>query len=265
MPEQIEPLEYRLTARNDIPDSQNPIHRDEAARALGYTGGLVAGVTLYAYLCDAAVRVIGPEWLERGYGEARFRRPVYDGEEVTVRAEPREKGDWWIGVTCDGALRMEGMAGPYRETVRTDDLERDDHAAPIIEETVGKGVLVKRPYVYRYERAELEEFLHVAGLEHTALAVALRERGLASPQRIADFPLHVLWRGFLPRAGIHTRSVTEWVAPARIGETFYSWGIIDDVYEKRGLRYIDKRIITVDSGGRTIARQLYVGALVPGG
>jgi hypothetical protein len=74
----------RLVAYNTASQSENKIHDDAVARRFGFTGGLVPGVDVYAYLCWAPVAAWGPDWLERGTAEVRFALPTYDGEEVEV-------------------------------------------------------------------------------------------------------------------------------------------------------------------------------------
>src|SRR5262245_56373132 len=74
----------QLVAFNTATQSDNKIHDDEVARRFGFSGGLVPGVDVYAYLCWGPVASWGRDWLERGSFEARFRLPTYDGETVTV-------------------------------------------------------------------------------------------------------------------------------------------------------------------------------------
>src|SRR5205085_1807222 len=50
----------------------------------GFTGGLVPGVDVYAYLTHPPVEAWGVPWLEGGSMRARFDRPVYDGDRVRV-------------------------------------------------------------------------------------------------------------------------------------------------------------------------------------
>ncbi|MGD9891708.1 MAG: hypothetical protein AB7R89_00180 [Dehalococcoidia bacterium] len=68
--------------------SDDGIHSDETARGLGFAGGFVPGVTLYAHVAAALLNQ-GIDWLRTGSVAYRFRRPVYDGEEVqfTIDAE----------------------------------------------------------------------------------------------------------------------------------------------------------------------------------
>jgi len=76
--------EYRVKAHNTAAGSENEIHDDAVARRHGFRGGLVPGVTVYAYLTRPLVEALGRAWLERGTASVRFLRPVLDGEEVTV-------------------------------------------------------------------------------------------------------------------------------------------------------------------------------------
>jgi hypothetical protein len=97
-----------LTARNWATGSSNAIHRDDVAARLGFGGGLVPGVGLFAYLVAPAVEAFGPGWLGHGRLEARFLKPVYDGEQVT--AQLLEGGEVCL-TGADGEVRATGTAG----------------------------------------------------------------------------------------------------------------------------------------------------------
>ena len=77
---------YEVIAKNYGADHANKIHSDEGATRYGFSGALVPGVGLYAYLARPAVDALGREWLERGAMSAKFIKPVYDGEKVQARA-----------------------------------------------------------------------------------------------------------------------------------------------------------------------------------
>jgi hypothetical protein len=66
--------------------SQEGIHDDDTARRLGFAGGFVPGVALYSHVV-AALLSQGADWLREGSVEYRFRRPVYDAEEVRFTIE----------------------------------------------------------------------------------------------------------------------------------------------------------------------------------
>jgi hypothetical protein len=81
------PLEtYRVSAFNTSKQSENKIHDDTVARKFGFSGGLVPGVDVLAYMIHMPVAKWGRAFLERGVIEARFIKPVYDGEFADVTA-----------------------------------------------------------------------------------------------------------------------------------------------------------------------------------
>jgi acyl dehydratase len=75
-----------IRAHNNAVNSENAIHADDVAQQHGFRGGLVPGVTVYAYMSGPVVDVLGPEWREHGTMAARFIKPVYDGDDITVSA-----------------------------------------------------------------------------------------------------------------------------------------------------------------------------------
>src|SRR5438876_11449797 len=83
-----EPLpKYSVKAVNTSTDSENKIHDDATARRYGFAGGLVPGVTVYAYLTEPLVAAFGAAWLQRGTASVTFVKPVLDGRELTGRGE----------------------------------------------------------------------------------------------------------------------------------------------------------------------------------
>jgi acyl dehydratase len=80
--------ERTLVAFNTATASENKIHADDVAGRFGFTGGLVPGVDVFAYMAEAPVALWGRDWLSRGRIRARFGKPVYDGDDTTVTAKP---------------------------------------------------------------------------------------------------------------------------------------------------------------------------------
>jgi acyl dehydratase len=78
---------YRVSAHNTASASENKIHDDATARRFGFSGGLVGGVHVYAYMTHLPLAHWGRAWLERGTAECRFAKPVYEGEIAEITAE----------------------------------------------------------------------------------------------------------------------------------------------------------------------------------
>ena len=77
----------RGIAYNQVPDSDNRIHSDELAREYGFSGALVPGVTVSAYLIQPAVEKWGMEWLNRGHAHVVVSSPLYDETGFEVRTD----------------------------------------------------------------------------------------------------------------------------------------------------------------------------------
>src|SRR5438309_10419275 len=100
---------YRVQAHNTSKQSENKIHDDAVARRYGFSGGLVPGVDVMAYMMHLPVAKWGRAFLERGLIEARFVRPVYDGETADVTGEDKD-GGLTIAVESRGQLCATGSA-----------------------------------------------------------------------------------------------------------------------------------------------------------
>src|SRR5436853_6935389 len=100
---------YRVQAYNTAKQSENKMHDDTVAKRFGFSGGLVPGVDVMAYMMHLPVRRWGRDFLERGLIEARFVKPVYDGEDAVVSGSESD-GVLTIEVESRGQLCATGTA-----------------------------------------------------------------------------------------------------------------------------------------------------------
>ena len=100
---------YRVEAYNTAKLSENKMHDDTVARRFGFSGGLVPGVDVMAYMMHQPVAKWGRAFLERGLIEARFVKPVYDGEIADVTTTESD-GVLSIEVESRGQLCATGSA-----------------------------------------------------------------------------------------------------------------------------------------------------------
>ncbi len=121
---------YEVSAFNTAATSENKIHDDDVARRFGFTGALVPGVEVYAYMAHMPVARWGRAWLERGGAECRFTKPVYDGNIARVSAL-EDKGVLNLTVESGGVLCASGHA------------VLPDAAAPPAADSLPLGVLPK--------------------------------------------------------------------------------------------------------------------------
>ncbi len=102
---------YEVEAYNTAKDSENKIHDDSVAQRFGFTGGLVPGVDVYAYMTHPPVTRWGRAWLEHGTADCRFAKPVYDGDRAIVTPAAEADGEGMaLRVDSKGVLCATGSA-----------------------------------------------------------------------------------------------------------------------------------------------------------
>src|SRR5713101_4944345 len=69
---------YLTMGAHDIVTVAEAPHDEAIARRYGFRGGLVPGVTVYAYMTHPLAEAFGTGWLERGTASVRFVKPVLD-------------------------------------------------------------------------------------------------------------------------------------------------------------------------------------------
>ncbi|MFT7685796.1 MAG: hypothetical protein ACI9FB_001141 [Candidatus Azotimanducaceae bacterium] len=81
------PVNWHAQAFNPSEDSENQIHSDEMAKAYGFKGGLVPGVTVSSYLMHPALSFWGKTWLDSGYAKVVVHKPLYDGYQFEIEVK----------------------------------------------------------------------------------------------------------------------------------------------------------------------------------
>jgi acyl dehydratase len=75
---------------DDAPHYKGSIHDDAVARARGYKAALIPGAFVYGHISRLAIEAWGMDWAERGAMSARFRKPVYNHDDLVVKGESLE-------------------------------------------------------------------------------------------------------------------------------------------------------------------------------
>lgn len=99
---------HTLTAHNDAAASANKIHDDTVAQQYGFRGGLVPGVSVYAYMTYPLVQSLGAAWLDQHTARVQFAKPIYAGDAVTVTGTVTEVADAALGFDIAG-LNPDGV------------------------------------------------------------------------------------------------------------------------------------------------------------
>ena len=257
------PIEtYRVEAYNTAKLSENKMHDDTVARRFGFSGGLVPGVDVMAYMMHVPVAQWGRAFLERGLIEARFVKPVYDGEIADVRAE-ENAGVISIEVESRGELCATGTASlpaaapmlaikDYPEVAPVS--ERKPVSAASYE--LGKW-LGSMPRNWAGEAAE--EYLTEVRERDPIYA----REGLGHPGLLQRVINKVLVDNAILGPWIHVGSRMQLLSASRRGDELTARAKVTANYEKKGHRFVELDALVVGNGTTALAHCHHVAIYQP--
>jgi hypothetical protein len=253
---------YRVEAYNSAKLSENRMHDDAVARKFGFSGGLVPGVDVMAYMMHLPIARWGRDFLERGLIEARFVKPVYDGEITDVRGKENE-AVISIEVESRGEVCATGTASlPAAEPGFS---IADYPAAPAVAERkpvspasyeLGKW-LGTIPRVWPGGAAE--EYLDEVRERD---AIFARE-GLSHPGLLQRVMNKVLVDNAILGPWIHVGSRMQLLNAARRGDELSARARVVDNYEKKGHRFVELDALVVGNGVTPLAHCRHVAIYQP--
>lgn len=242
------PQAWSGEALNQVPESDNRIHSDEVAKAYGFTGALVPGVTVSAYLIHPAVEAWGMDWLRGGHAHVTIKSPLYDQSGFDVRVTSTPEG-YVAQLHTDGRLCGEATVGlsdgfvspPLR---RGDALMSEGYDSPAatreaMEKFQHSGCVAKS---FLWDQAqEMAVYLR----SHDAMPAVLRTDGNASSGGFANmsFLLGCANRHFAAVAQmspwIHLETRSRNYAPVSLGTKLVSEMQIVGLFNKKGHEFAD--------------------------
>ena len=243
-------IRRRLAAFNTATASENKIHDDATAKRFGFSGGLVPGVDVHAYLCWGPAEVWGLDWVERGTITSRYTRPTYDGATVTVEFDADTGGCRLLD--GDEAVLAEGRATMPLTPDATPDAMRDAMPdavsdperfpwAPLPEvrprascRTLSRGTVLgsvdttfpdEESHGYLDDVRERVELYRTHGIAHPGWVLRLANRVLKQNVELGPW--------------IHTSSAVRHHGAIREGASVSCRGTVADEYERSGHRFAE--------------------------
>jgi hypothetical protein len=253
--------EYRLKARNTSTQSENAIHHDDVAKKYGFGGGLVPGVTVYAYLTHPLVQAWGPAWLERGSASVRFTRPLLDGDETVVAGSTDPAGRGLAATVtarngsgdCSAATAtLPDARPPAPDPTSYVGAPLPSERPAAIAENLVPGRVMGSP-VNRYDEARAAEWLDKVSdglplyrgrdaLVHPAYYLDQANKGLSLNVRLGPW--------------IHVGSIIQHLSTARLGETLATRGRVRSRFEKKGKEFVELDLL-ISAGERPVAHVIH--------
>jgi len=262
--------EYRVRAHNAATHSDNKIHDDDVAKQYGFAGGLVPGVTVYAYMTRPVVDAFGLAWVERGTMSGRFLKPFYEGEEVTVRATVTRADT--VGVALDlvatnpaGETCAIGAASlTTGEPAPVDMTAFADASLPSPVPPASEAALRARPQLGSLHQTWDAGTPAAHFLEEIADDHALWTGGdaVAHPGYLIREANNVLARNVRLGPWIHVSSETQHHGAVRHGDQLSTQANVLDVFERKGHRFVTLDVL-VAARNRPILRTTHTAIYEP--
>jgi acyl dehydratase len=236
-------MQYEVTARNPATESENRIHADDVARRYGFAGGLVPGVTVYAYACAPIVDGLGFDWVERGWARLRFVAPCYDGERLSVGVE----GDGMVEASVGDRLCASGSASLDAELTDHQPVPWRQRPAerPVASDAVFRAGQVLGTIRLPTDAESIDQYLE--SIEEPA--PLYRDRGWVHPGMLLNGANWVLVANVVMPAWVHVESEVQHRRPVSIGEPVQVRARVADSFERKGHRFASVDVDWVEGVG----------------
>jgi len=253
---------WTVRAFNTAKQSENKMHDDAVAQRFGFSGGLVPGVDVIAYMMHLPVAKWGRAFLERGLIEARLVKPVYDGEITDVTAEERD-GVLALTVQGGGQLRATGSASlpakapslPVEDFIAVPPVAQRKPVDPTSYRT-GEW-LGTEPRSWD-NKAATEYLEDVRETDPIYVHQQLTHPGLL--QRIMN---KVLVDNAILGPWIHVGSKMQLLKAAQVGDELVARAKVTANYEKKGHRFVELDALMVANGRTPVAHCQHIAIYQP--
>jgi acyl dehydratase len=256
----IEP--YRVQAYNTAKQSENKMHDDTVAKRFGFSGGLVPGVDVMAYMMHLPVAKWGRAFLERGLIDARFVKPVYDGELAELTAE-ESNGVLSIEVQSRGELCATGTASlpasvpavsiaDYKEVAAAAERKAVNAASYEVGKWLGTAPLDWADGAaseYLRNIREADPIYAKEGLGHPGLLQRVMNRALVDNAILGPW--------------IHVGSRMQLLSAAKSGDVITARAKVIGNYDKKGHRFVELDALVVGNGQTPLAHCHHVAIYQP--
>jgi acyl dehydratase len=253
---------YRVSAYNTSKQSENKIHDDAVARRFGFSGGLVPGVDVMAYMMHLPVRRWGRAFLERGLIEARFLKPVYDGEIADITGKESD-GVLSIEVESRGKLCATGSASLPASAPSFSMADFTEVAAVSERRPVSSGSYEVSKWLGTISRAWAGDAAteYLTDIRETE-AIYARE-GLGHPGLLQRVMNKVLVDNAILGPWIHVGSRMQLLSAAGNGDEITARAKVIGNYEKKGHRFVELDALVVGNDTTPLAHCHHIAIYQP--
>ncbi|HET7875727.1 MAG TPA: MaoC family dehydratase [Methylomirabilota bacterium] len=258
--------DYLVSARATDDPGENKIHEDAMAREFGFRGGLVPGVTVYAWMTHPVVKTLGPAWLDHGTFSVRLAKPVYFGQPVTVQASVAAHSKQEVSIQArvvndEGDLCATATMGlPLGPLLPLPDLAAYP-AAPLPQERppVSRGYLASHGVLGTPE-LEITRSVARSFLERVSesLPLYLDREAPVHPALYLDQANRALDRNVRVSPWIHVESQGQHLEIVRVGERLETRVRVKSLFEGKGHEFVELDLLLLAERTRPVATVRHV-------
>ncbi|GGA40366.1 MaoC family dehydratase [Pelagibacterium lentulum] len=233
-------------ALDENPRYKGSIHDDAVARAQGFRAALVPGAFIYGHFSRLAIMAWGENWAKYGSMGARFRRPVYNGDDLALsRGEFLLRDGVWRADVSAANQEGEVVAVGWIGLPETPQVAPERASIALIErpkerQKLDIGTLVSGLPVLTYERiltqSDFEDSLAAFGEDHPIYsdpgfvhAGCLMRLAMGDTNQSYEYPAPI----------VLTQAEAQHYAHVYPGQKICFGGTITNVYERNGRHYFD--------------------------
>lgn len=243
----------------DSPDIRNPIHSTEGARQFGFSGALVGGATAYGWAVPPVLDVLGEDWLEHGWAEVAFRRPIYPGQALSIRVQGQTAGCCGFEIANADGVCVSGTAGlgdaPWLAELHVPSRRGLEHRrlepGPLTLETAPVGEEIG-PMLQLATPDEMAAYAR--DLQGSDGPRFVGERAVVHPAWLAGATTRLMYDQFAFRAGIDVNRRMQHMTRVPAGATYTVYGHLSAVYERHGHHCATVDAAVVAQDGTEVAR-----------
>jgi hypothetical protein len=253
---------YRVSAYNTSKQSENRIHDDSVARKYGFSGGLVPGVDVMAYMMHVPVAKWGRAFLERGLIEARFVKPVYDGEIAAVKTVEND-GVLTLELESRGELCASGSASLPQSAPAIRLADFRDVAAVAERKPVSAGSYQVNKWLGTIPRDWAGEAAagYLSDIRESD-PIYVREN-LGHPGLLQRIMNKVLVDNAILGPWIHVGSRMQLLSAASTGDQLTARAKVTANYEKKGHRFVELDALLLANGKTPLAHCWHIAIYQP--
>jgi acyl dehydratase len=260
MSSRLEP--YRVQAYNTAKQSENKMHDDTVAKRFGFSGGLVPGVDVMAYMMHLPVAKWGRAFLERGLIDARFVKPVYDGEIAELTADESD-GVLSIQVNSRGQLCVTGTASLPASAPAISIVDYEEVAAVAERQPVNAASYEVGKWLGTTPRDWPGEAAKGYLVDIRETDPIYRREGLGHPGLLQRVMNKVLVDNAILGPWIHVGSRMQLLSAAKAGDVITARAKVIGNYDKKGHRFVELDALVVANGQTPLAHCHHIAIYQP--